>query len=138
MRSVPPRGSGWVFRLLIANFRLSIDRSLKANLQSTIGNHKTHPLPRGGIDLMGAFSRLLVWVVSYLEVQRKRSTKSHEIALDYFVLLRVISWIVQYRFKGGRACGQVLVKRAECRRRRVDSGLESLVGHRAMPGEYWE
>ena len=27
-------------------------------------------------------------------VQRKRSTKSHEITLNYFVLFGVISWIV--------------------------------------------
>jgi hypothetical protein len=34
MMSVPPRGSGWVFGKL------------------TIGNQETHPLPRGGTDLM--------------------------------------------------------------------------------------
>jgi hypothetical protein len=35
MRSVPPRGSGWVFGF-------SIDS----------GNRQTHPLPRGGTDLI--------------------------------------------------------------------------------------
>ena len=56
MRSVPPRGSNCGSsdcRLPISDCRL-IDRYRPiGNQQSTIGNHKTHPLPRGGTDLMG-------------------------------------------------------------------------------------
>ena len=55
MRSVPPRGSGWVFRIL--DLRLPIANWLYnetpiENRQLTIGNRYTHPLPRGGTDLM--------------------------------------------------------------------------------------
>jgi hypothetical protein len=59
MRSVPPRGSGWVRSLLIVNFRLPI--ASIPNRQLTIGNWqlalvRTHPLPRGGTDLMSKAS----------------------------------------------------------------------------------
>src|SRR5687767_13348296 len=50
MRSVPPRGSGWVS--YIAECGLAFVRQLIAfgNWQSTIPG--THPLPRGGTDLI--------------------------------------------------------------------------------------
>jgi len=48
MKSVPPRGSGWVTRLLNSNFRLPIAQI--ARRQSAIT--ETHPLPRGGTDLI--------------------------------------------------------------------------------------
>jgi hypothetical protein len=43
MKSVPARSSGWVSSLPIADLRL----------QLAFGNAKTHPLPRGGTNLMG-------------------------------------------------------------------------------------
>jgi hypothetical protein len=62
MRSVPPRGSGWVFGFSIFDFRFSIfDLRLSIgfyrqtpirNRQLTIGNQETHSLPRGGTDLI--------------------------------------------------------------------------------------
>jgi hypothetical protein len=54
MRSVPPRGSGWVYQLPICDCRLPIldlRREEIRNRQLTIGNPETHPLPRGGTDL---------------------------------------------------------------------------------------
>jgi len=39
MKSVPPRGSGWV--------------SLRNYDRHMSGCHRTHPLPRGGTDFMG-------------------------------------------------------------------------------------
>ena len=53
MRSVPPRGSGWVCRLPIVNCGFTIGSSADAvpNWQPPIGNRQTHPLPRGGTDL---------------------------------------------------------------------------------------
>src|SRR5438046_9514837 len=60
MRSVPPRGSGWVsgfwildFRFLISDCQLALSPAPIENRQLTIGNRETHPLPRGGTDLMG-------------------------------------------------------------------------------------
>jgi hypothetical protein len=55
MRSVPPRGSGWVLNIADSQFPIFdwcvINRAID-NLKSTIGNRSTHPLPRGGTDLM--------------------------------------------------------------------------------------
>src|SRR4030095_4492418 len=54
MRSVPPRGSGWVFGFSICDCRLPISfyrQTPIRNRQLTIGNQETHPLPRGGTDL---------------------------------------------------------------------------------------
>jgi hypothetical protein len=55
MKSVPPRGSGWVkplpiFQLPIANCPISYTSI--GNKQSTIGNAWTLPLLRGGTDFM--------------------------------------------------------------------------------------
>jgi hypothetical protein len=63
---VPPRGSGWVLgncQLPIADCRLvkTNPQQLKStggvikidDRKSAIGNRLTHPLPRGGTDLMG-------------------------------------------------------------------------------------
>jgi len=54
MRSVPLRGSGWSrdCRLSTADFRLMFRLRPIGNRQLTIGNHETHPLPRGGTDLI--------------------------------------------------------------------------------------
>jgi len=52
MRSVPPRGSGWVIGLPIVDCRFQIHVSPKAHPQSQIDNRLTHPLPRGGTDLI--------------------------------------------------------------------------------------
>jgi len=52
MRSVPPRGSGWVSGSPIVNCQLPIHVSPKANRELQIGNPETHPLPRGGTDLI--------------------------------------------------------------------------------------
>jgi hypothetical protein len=48
----PPARFGWASdcRFSIADFRFT--RANKINRQSTIGNVETHPLPRGGTDLM--------------------------------------------------------------------------------------
>ncbi len=55
MKSVPPRGSGWVLRLPIVNCRFSIGVGDEVNWQSEIKNQspETHPLPRGSTELMG-------------------------------------------------------------------------------------
>src|SRR6185437_7863677 len=49
VRSVPPRGSGWVF-----GFSFSIANWFIARCQSksAIDNPEIHPLPRGGTDFM--------------------------------------------------------------------------------------
>ena len=55
MQSVPPRGSGWVrsdCRFSIADFDWPVSIESIKNLKSAIGNHETHPLPRGGTDFM--------------------------------------------------------------------------------------
>jgi len=60
MRSVPPRGSGWVGSLPIADCRFPIvfARLPIGIWQSATGNAPTHPLPRGGTDLIVTETRL--------------------------------------------------------------------------------
>jgi len=60
MKSVPPRGSGWVDRLPIFNCRLPIARlSILqiGNRKLAIGNAEAHPLPRGGSDFIALDSK---------------------------------------------------------------------------------
>jgi hypothetical protein len=55
MKSVPPRGSGWIDTLPIAICRLPIGvigGGSIGNWQLEIGNVQIHPLPRGGTDFM--------------------------------------------------------------------------------------
>jgi hypothetical protein len=58
MRSVPPRGSGWIAsadcQLPIVNWPLAIEAI--GNRQLAIGNVETHPLPRGGTDVIASRS----------------------------------------------------------------------------------
>jgi hypothetical protein len=49
MRSVPPRGSGWV----VVPKQGSLDKT-KYSLGVMIAPSRTHPLPRGGTDLIAA------------------------------------------------------------------------------------
>jgi hypothetical protein len=58
MRSVPPRGSGWVGMLALRS-RVDSDETPghdsghgRALSQRLIANGSTHPLPRGGTDLI--------------------------------------------------------------------------------------
>ena len=46
MKSVPPRGSGSL------DCRLALSPTPIANRQLTVGNQRTHPLPRGGTDFI--------------------------------------------------------------------------------------
>jgi hypothetical protein len=58
MKSVPPRGSGWVSELAIVDFRLQISFGGNQEWQLAIGNQSTHPLPRGGTDLISLARRV--------------------------------------------------------------------------------
>jgi hypothetical protein len=53
MRSVPPRGNGWVLRLLVVDFGFQISVSVSANRQSANWQSKTQPLPSSGAEFMG-------------------------------------------------------------------------------------
>ena len=60
MRSVPPRGSGWVRRIFDLRFAIAnwlYRRPAIPNRQLRIGNQETHPLPRGGTDLIPKLTR---------------------------------------------------------------------------------
>ena len=74
MKSVPPRGSGWVGSLPIANcrFQLFFARLPIGIWQPAIGNALTHPLPRGGTDFIalesptdGALLKRIEFAASY-------------------------------------------------------------------------
>ncbi len=54
MRSVPPRGSGWV---VVAKAHRKNKRSRGTPVQQF--DNRTHPLPRGGTDLISASASLL-------------------------------------------------------------------------------
>jgi len=63
MRSVPPRGSGWVARLRISECGMRIQEMAVLILKSAIRNlhsaiTETHPLPRGGTDFTGTATRV--------------------------------------------------------------------------------
>ena len=46
-------GSGWAAGFSIFDCQLLYRQPPIENRKSTIGNHETHPLPRGGTDLIG-------------------------------------------------------------------------------------
>src|SRR6266545_3451379 len=55
MRSEPPRGSGWVSDIVNCRFPIAnwlLTRQPIGIWQLAIGNAWTHPLPRGGSDLI--------------------------------------------------------------------------------------
>jgi hypothetical protein len=61
MKSVPSCGSGWVPGISILRFTIADWPSCQASIedwQLTIGNQQTHPLPRGGTDLMAPLLEL--------------------------------------------------------------------------------
>ena len=63
MKSVPPRGSGWVSGFSISDCRLQIGFIARRQLQignRQSANQETHPLPRGGTDLISTVRVLLL------------------------------------------------------------------------------
>src|SRR5204862_8350388 len=75
MRSVPPRGSGGVSdcRLSIADFRFALAMKPIGNRKSKIKNPETHPLRRGGTDLMGPRHELLCRIDALTRFERRSS-----------------------------------------------------------------